>query len=97
MTDQKTKDEKRERMLCFIRDVLIERGESLRSAFECNSFVYCGSKEGQDHLKRVVAVEAAADVFTHIVGEWQRTERRPDWLRAVANQSMATFVEAFRV
>lgn len=95
--DERAKDEKRVRMLCFIRDTLIERAHGLRSGFEANSFLYCQTPEGQNQLKRVVAVEAAADVFTHIVGEWQRHEdRRPEWLKTIAKQSMATFVEAFR-
>lgn len=94
---EQRRDEKRERMLQFIRDTLIERGALLRSSFELNPVPYCMSPEGQDQLKRVVAVEAAADVFTHLVGEWQKDQdKRPDWLKTIAKQSMATFAEAFR-
>jgi hypothetical protein len=101
MTDaavaKSAKDEKRERMLCFIRDTLIERAHGLRTGFEANSFVFCESPEGKDQHKSVVAVEAAADVFTHIVGEWQRNEaKKPEWLSTIAKQAMASFVEAFR-
>jgi hypothetical protein len=91
------RDEKRERMLCLIRDTLIESAWGLRTGFEANSFIYCQSAEGKQHLKRVVAVEAAADIFTHLVGEWQKSpDRRPEWLRTVAKQGMSTFTEAFR-
>lgn len=90
------KDAKREAMLKYIRDTLIERAQAMRQCFELNPFLYCESPEGQDHLKRVVAIEAAADVFTHLVGEWQRTEDRPGWLRAITKQSMATFIGAFQ-
>jgi hypothetical protein len=92
-----TKDVKRERMLCFIRDVLIERAHGLRTGFETNDLLYSRSAEGKDQLKRVVAVEAAADIFTHIVGEWQRDpERRPEWVQKIAKQAMASFVGAFQ-
>lgn len=91
------RDEKRERMLCFIRDVLIDRGQMMRQAYELNPFLYCQGPEGQAQLKSVVAVEAAADVFTHLVGEWQKgADKRPDWLKTIAKQGMATFVEAFK-
>jgi hypothetical protein len=93
------KDEKRERMLCFIRDVLIERAYGLRTGFEANSFLYCQSKEGKEHLKRLIAMEAAADVFTHIVGAWQNVDEkhpRPEWVRTIAKQAMATFTSAFQ-
>ena len=92
------KDAKRERMLCFIRDVIVERAHGLRTGFEANSFLYCQSPEGKAHLKRLIAMEAAADVFTHIVAEWQRADEkhpRPDWLKTIAKQAMAPFVEAF--
>lgn len=95
VTAVKAKDDKRERMLCFIRDTLLERAHGLRTAFEANPFLYCESPEGRDQLKRVVAVEAAADVFTHFIGEWQK-EKRPDWVKTVAGQAMAPFVEAFK-
>ena len=97
--EEATKDAKRERMLCFIRDTLIERAWGLRTGFEANSFQYCESAEGKAQLKAVVALEAAADVFTHIVGEWQSVSEkhpRPEWVKAVAKQAMATFIEAFR-
>jgi hypothetical protein len=91
------RDEKRERMLCYIRDILIERAHGLRTGYEANSFIYCQSPEGKEQLKRVAAVEAAADIFTHLVAEWQKSaDRRPEWLRTVAKQGMATFTEAFR-
>jgi hypothetical protein len=91
-----SKDEKRERMLCYIRDTLVERAWGLRTAFEANSFVYCASPEGKEQLKRVVALEAAADVFTHIVAEWQRNpEKRPEWVKTIAKQAMSAFVGAF--
>jgi hypothetical protein len=90
------RDEKRERMLCLVRDVLIERAYGLRTGYEANSFIYCQSPEGKEQLKRVVAVEAAADIFTHLVAEWQKADKRPEWLRTVAKQGMATFTEAFR-
>lgn len=89
------KDDKRERMLCFIRDTLIERACGLRTGYEANSFVYCGSPEGLVQLKRVVAVEAAADIFTHLVAEWQK-DKKPEWLRTIVSQGMAAFVEAFK-
>ena len=92
------RDEKRERMLCFIRDTLIERASGLRAGFEANSFVYCASPEGKEQLKRVAGMEAAADIFTHLVAEWQGStpEKRPEWLRTIVRQGMATFTEAFR-
>jgi len=97
MTDAPAKDEKRERMLCYIRDTLIERAHGLRAGFEANPFLYCESPEGREQQKRVVAVEAAADVFTHIVGEWQKSDsKRPEWLSTIAKQAMASFVEAFK-
>lgn len=92
-----SKDDKRERMLCYIRDTLIERSQALRQAYELNPFLYCGSAEGKAQLKGVVAVEAAADIFTHLVGEWQRDQKHPEWLRTIVNQGMATFVEAFKI
>lgn len=97
--EETAKDLKREAMLCFIRDTLVERGHGLRTGFEANSFLYCQSPEGQADLKRVVAVEAAADVFTHIVGQWQSADEKhphPDWLKTIAKQAMASFIEAFR-
>lgn len=96
--DDAARDEKRERMLCYIRDTLIERAWGLRTGFEANSFIYCQSAEGKEQLKRVAAVEAAADIFTHLVGEWQgsKPEKRPEWLKTVVRQGMATFTEAFR-
>jgi hypothetical protein len=97
--EEAAKDLKRERMLEFIRDTLIERAHGLRAGFEANSFLYCQSDEGKTHLKRLVAMEAAASVFTHLVGEWQGADEkhpRPDWLKTIAAQAMATFVEAFR-
>jgi hypothetical protein len=90
------RDEKRERMLCYIRDTLIERAYGLRTGFEANSFIYCQSAEGKEQLKRVAAVEAAADIFTHLVAEWQKSDKRQEWLRTVVKQGMATFTEAFR-
>lgn len=93
------KDLKRERMLEFIRDVLIERAHGLRTGFEANSFLYCQTPAGKAQLKALVAVEAAADVFTHIVGEWQNVDAkhpRPEWVRTIAKQAMATFIEAFQ-
>ncbi len=59
------------RCLCYIRDTLIERAHGLRTGFESNPFLYCQSPEGKGDLKRVVAVEAAADMMTFIVGQWQ--------------------------
>jgi hypothetical protein len=97
--EEEAKDRKREAMLCFIRDVLIESACGLRTGFEANSFLYCQSKEGKAQLKRVVAMEAAADVFTHIVGQWQNVDQkhpRQDWVKTIAKQAMATFIEAFR-
>jgi hypothetical protein len=97
--EEAAKDVKRERMLEFIRDVLIERAHGLRTGFEANSFLYCQSKEGKEHLKRLIAMEAAADIFTHLVGQWQSANERhprPDWLKTIAQQAMATFIEAFR-
>jgi hypothetical protein len=97
--EEEAKDVKRERMLCFIRDTLIERAYGLRTGFEANSFLYCQSPEGKEHLKRLVAMEAAADVFTHLVGQWQSADERhprPDWLKAIGRQAMATFIEAFQ-
>jgi hypothetical protein len=95
---QDTKDLKRERMLCFIRDTLVERAHGLRTGFETNDLLWSRSEEGKEQLKRVVAIEAAADVFTHIVGEWQNPdEKRPEWVKIIAKQAMATFVEAFQV
>lgn len=91
-----TKDEKRERMLCLIRDTLVERAAQARTSFELNPFLYCQGPEGREQLKRVVAQEAAADVFTHLVAEWQKSDRRQDWLRAIVHQAMATFIEAFK-
>ena len=99
MTDAATidaKDEKRERMLCLIRDKLIERAWGLRTAYEANSFLYCESPEGKEHLKHVVAIEAAADIFVHLVAEWQKDDKHPEWLKTIAKQGMATFVEAFK-
>jgi hypothetical protein len=93
------KDKKREAMLCFIRDTLIECGLGRRIAYEANSFLYCSSAEGKEHLKRVVAVEAAADVFTHLIAEWQDVDEkhpRPEWVRTIAKQAMASFVGAFQ-
>lgn len=95
--DEAAKDAKRERMLEFIRDTLIERAYGLRTGFEANSFLYCQSEEGKAHLKRLIAMEAAADVFTHIVGEWQNVDERhprPEWVKTIAKQAMATFIEA---
>jgi hypothetical protein len=97
--EEAAKDLKRERMLEFIRDTLIERAYGLRTGFEANSFLYCQSPEGKEHLKRLIAMEAAADVFTHIVGQWQsadETHPRPEWLKTIARQAMATFIEAFQ-
>ncbi len=97
--EEAAKDKKRERMLEFIRDVLVERAHGLRAGFEANSFLYCQSAEGKAQLKTVVAVEAAADVFTHIVGEWQNVDAkhpRPEWVRTIAKQAMASFIEAFQ-
>ena len=91
------KDKKREAMLCFIRDTLIERAYGLRTGFEANSFVYCQSDQGKEHLKRLIAMEAAADIFVHIVAEWQKSEeKRPEWVKTIAKQGMATFIEAFK-
>lgn len=95
--EEEAKDKKREAMLCFIRNVLSERAHGLRTGFEANSFLYCQSPEGREDLKRVVAVEAAADVFTHLVGLWQNADEkhpRPDWLKLIAKQAMAAFIEA---
>ena len=95
--EETAKDKKRERMLEFIRDTLIERAHGLRTGFEANSFLYCQSAEGKEQLKRLVAMEAAADVFTHIVGEWQNVDEkhpRPDWVKTIAKQAMAAFIEA---
>jgi hypothetical protein len=97
--EEAAKDAKREAMLCFIRDVIVERAHGLRTGFEANSFLYCQSKEGKEHLKRLIAMEAAADIFTHIVGEWQNVDEkhpRPEWVKRIAKQAMATFTEAFR-
>jgi hypothetical protein len=94
MTDN---DEKREKMLSFIRDTLIDRSQALRQAYELNPFLYCQGVEGKAQLKGVVAVEAAADIFTHLVGEWQKDDKHPEWLKTIVNQGMATFVEAFRI
>lgn len=96
--DRKANDDKRERMLCYIRDTLIERAHGLRTGFESNSFLYCESLEGKADLKRVVAVEAAADIFTHLVAQWQDTkpEKRPEWLKTIVNQGMAAFIDGFR-
>jgi len=97
--EEAAKDKKREAMLCFIRDTLIERAHGLRTGFEANSFLYCESAEGKAQLKTLVAVEAAADVFTHIVGQWQNADEkhpRPEWLKTIAKQAMATFIEAFQ-
>lgn len=96
--EETAKDAKRERMLEFIRDTIIERAHGLRTGFEANSFLYCQSPEGKAHLKRLIAMEAAADVFTHIVGEWQKSDpnKRPEWLKTIAKQAMAPFVEAFQ-
>ena len=94
--ERKVRDAKRERMLCYIRDVLIERAHSMRSAFESNSFQYCLGEEGRGHLKQVIAVEAAADVFTHLVGQWQAEPKHPEWLKEIVGQGMATFIEAFQ-
>lgn len=97
--EEEARDAKREAMLCFIRDTLVERACGLRTGFEANPFLYCQSVEGKDQLKRLVAVEAAASVFTHLVGEWQNVDSRhprPEWLRTIAKQAMATFIEAFQ-
>lgn len=97
--EEAARDLKRERMLEFIRDTLIERAWGLRTGYEANSFMYCASPEGKAQLKAVVAVEAAASVFTHIVGEWQNVDGkhpRPEWVKTIAKQAMATFVEAFQ-
>jgi hypothetical protein len=96
--EEAAKDLKRGRMLEFIRDTLIERAYSLRTGFEANSFLYCQSAQGKEQLKRLIAMEAAADIFTHLVGQWQsanETHPRPEWLKTIAKQAMATFVEAF--
>ncbi len=92
------KDAKREAMLCYIRDTLIERAHGLRTGFESNPFLYCQSPEGKGDLKRVVAVEAAADMLTFIVGQWQDTapDKRPEWLKRIVKQGMASFIEAFK-
>lgn len=97
--EELAKDVKREKMLCFIRDTLVERAHGLRTGFEANSFLYCQSPDGKAQLKAVVAVEAAADIFTHIVGEWQNVDAkhpRPEWVRTIAKQAMASFIEAFQ-
>jgi hypothetical protein len=97
--EEAAKDVKRERMLEFIRDTLIERAHGLRTGFEANSFLYCQSAQGKEQLKRLIAMEAAADIFTHIVGEWQNVDERhprPEWVKKIARQAMATFIEAFR-
>jgi hypothetical protein len=42
-------------------------------------------------------MEAAGDVFTHLVGEWQKSgKNQPAWLEAIAKQGMATFIEALK-
>lgn len=93
----RVKDAKRERMLCYIRDTVIERAHCFRTAYELADLLYARSPEGKEHLKQVVALEAAADVFTHIVGEWQKgEEKRPDWVKTIAKQAMATFVGALQ-
>ncbi len=98
--EEVNKDAKREAMLCYIRDTLIERAHGLRTGFESNPFLYCQSPEGKGDLKRVVAVEAAADMMTFIVGQWQDTaikpDKRPEWLKAIVKQGMASFIEAFK-
>ncbi len=96
--EEVNKDAKREAMLCYIRDTLIERAHGLRTGFELNPFTYCSTPEGKSDLKRVVAVEAAADMMTFIVGQWQDTkpEKRPEWLKAIVKQGMASFIEAFK-
>jgi hypothetical protein len=93
----KAKDDKREKMLAFIRDTLIERSQAMRQAYELNPFTYCLGAEGKAQLKGVVAVEAAADIFVHLVAEWQRDDKHPEWLKAIVSQGMATFIEAFKI
>ena len=96
MSDEKTKDAKRAAMLRYIRDTLIERGGCMREAFELNDLLYARSPEGKAHLRRVVALEAAADIFTLLVGEWDKPDtKQPEWLRTIAKQGMATFVERY--
>jgi len=93
-----TEDERNRRrglMLAFIRDVIVERGQAMRSCYALAESTVSAKDDTQ--LKKVVALEAAGDVFTHLVAEWQRSGKDPPaWLEAIAKQGMATFTEALK-
>lgn len=89
-------EEKRGAMLWFVRDALTDRALSLRAGFEANPITYCASPEGQAQLKRAVAVEAAVDVFSHLIAEWEKDQKRPEWLRAIVGQAMSAFIEGMK-
>jgi len=97
MTKTDDKARNRERMLEFIRDTLISKASDLRSWHERpeQDFVrWRASGEAARELRQIVALEAAADVFIHLAGEWQAHETRPEWLITIAKQAMATFTLA---
>jgi len=91
------KNQRRHRMLAYIRDTLVDRAQCFRSAYESNSLDYERTPEAKAHLKQIMAIEAAANVFTHLVGEWDKAkDKPPEWLQTIAKQGMATFVEGLR-
>lgn len=74
----------RERMLCAMRDAVIRRAADRRSWSDV-----AGADKAE--LREIVALEAAADVFVHLVAEWQRSNDPPGWLVTIVKQAMATF------
>jgi hypothetical protein len=98
--DKKVSDSLRRRklMLVYIRDTLIARAADRRSsyAFLGGDPEWQASADGKIELRRIVALEAAADIFTHLHAEWCKGEESksgeiPEWLRKVASQGMSTF------
>jgi hypothetical protein len=85
----------RERMLCAMRDAVIRRAAERRSWLEKVSIMdpaaWFSTADGRAELRELVALEAAADAFVHLVAEWQRSDNPPGWLVTIVKQAMATF------
>ena len=88
---------RRKLMLVYIRDTLIDRATDRRSFYDvAGDPEWRASADGKVELRRIVALVAAADIFSHLHSEWLKGEQSqsgqvPEWLRKIASQGMQTF------
>ena len=86
-------DERRKRMLAYIRDTVLDRAQVMRSCYDQSTE---DKEQRYEFLRRVVALEAGAGILTHLHAEWCKGEQSksgevPEWLRKIASMGMATF------